>query len=430
MKKKWMPLLALVAALGLVFAGCKKPDDPVVPDPSEVENNEGDSDTPAVVYSLDVTTDVLTLDDDGDNYFEVTTNGTFTVEVDDESVCTATADGNKVTVTGVKSGDTFITVSSVEDEGLSKEVNVTVNATAMTITIDFSELTAASDVASVEVTYSNDSDPNNYDAEVTYTAGATSATAAFEKKYSDEWGWFSGITVTLKDADGNEIESELTSNNYLQFSVGGGTINVGDVVDVDADLVITLSGFEGVTKVTVAVGTDSMGEPVEATLSEDGKTATVKVNSSVRNAPGWFNTEIIVYAGEDVLKSTMENTWLKFNADGMEATVSFVDESEVWIKLLDAESIIGISDATQLLVSSEDFEGLSVKKLKVEVADAADIWWATVYSSSAWGDPCSLSWDDDIKGYSGEILNPEVYVENGLYYAGATAKVTVSYVAE
>ena len=420
MKKKWMPLLALVAALGLVFAGCKKPDDIGSSQPEPEKK----------VYTLDVSEAALTLDDDGEGSFEVTTNGTFTVEVDDDSVCTATAEGNTVTVKGVKAGDTFITVTSVEDKDLSKEVSVTVNAVVMTITIDFSELTAASDVASVEVTYSNDSDPNNYDAEVTYTAGATTATAAFEKKYSDEWGWFSGITVTLKDADGNEIESELTSNNYLEFSVGGGTITVGNVADVDADLVITLSGFEGVTKVTVAVGTDLMGEPVEATLSEDGKTATVKVNSSVRNASGWFNTDIIVYAEEDVLKSTMANSWLEFNADGMAAAVSFVDESEVWIKLLDAENIIGISDATQLLVSPEDFEGLSVKKLKIEAADAADIWWASVYSSSEWGNECSLLWNDEIKGYSGEILNPEVYVENGLYYAGATAKVTVFYVAE
>ncbi|MCQ2597496.1 MAG: hypothetical protein MJ181_06550 [Treponema sp.] len=425
MKKKWMPLLALVAALGLVFAGCKKPDDIGSSQPEQLEPEKK-------VYTLDVSEAALTLDDDGEGSFEVTTNGTFTVEVDDESVCTATADGNIVTVKGVKAGDTFITVTSVEDKDLSKEVNVTVNAVVMTITIDFSELTAASDVASVEVTYSNDSDPNNYDAEVTYTAGATTATAAFEKKYSNEWGWFSGITVTLKDANGNVIESELTSNNYLEFSVSGGTLSVGDIADVDADLVITLSGFEGVTKVTVAVGPDkeSMNDPIEATLSEDGKTATVKVNSSVRNAPGWFNTEIIVYAGDVVLKSTMENTWLEFNAEGMAATVSFVDESEVWIKLLDAESIIGISDATQLLVSSEDFEGLSVKKLKIEAADAADIWWASVYSSSEWGNECSLLWNDEIKGYSGEILNPEVYVENGLYYAGATAKVTVSYVAE
>lgn len=423
MKKKWMPLLALVAALGLVFAGCKKPDDIGSSQPEQLEPEKK-------VYTLEVSEAALTLDDDGEGSFVVTTNGTFTVEVDDDSVCTATAEGNTVTVKGVKAGDTFITVTSVEDKDLSKEVNVTVNAVVMTITIDFSALTAASDVASVEVTYSNDSDPSNYDAEVTYTAGATTATAAFEKKYSDEWGWFSGITVTLKDADGNEIESELTSNNYLEFSVSGGTLSVGDIADVDADLVITLSGFAGVTKVTVAVGTDSMGEPVEATLSEDGKTATVKVNSSVRNASGWFNTEIIVYAEEDVLKSTMANTWLEFNADGMAATVSFVDESEVWIKLLDAVSITGNSSATQLLVSSEDFEGLSVKKLKIEAADAADIWWASVYSSSEWGNECSLLWNDEIKGYSGEILNPEVYVENGLYYAGATAKVTVSYVAE
>jgi len=447
MKKKWMPLLAMIAASALIFGGCQKPDTPV-DNGSDGDGGAGGDDT--VTYTLTVSTETLTLDDDGDNYFTVTTNGTFTVEVDDEDVCTAEAEDGTVTVTGVKAGSTYITVSSVENTNLTKTVNVTVNATKMTLTVDYSALTAAADVASVGVKYGhevNDGDNIVQDATVTLDAANKKATAVLEKKYANTYEFFNGIAITLKDADDNELEAKWTNSleatdsinngsNWFKFNTSGVTLTASDKVEVSANLVITLSGFTGVDKVTVACqGADTVtADAVEATLNEDKTTATVSVSSLATKDDGYFNTLIKVLDAEgNELTFNVVNSWLKFDSNGMTLTLTKIDESEVWVKMLDAQSVTG-SNSFQLLVNATSFEGLSIKKLKIEVANAADIWWAAICSSAEESNKIEFksSWSDAISGYFTEITDATTiaaYVAGGIYYAGATGNITVSYVA-
>lgn len=446
MKKKWMPLLALVAALGLVFAGCKKPDDPVVPDPSEVENNEGDSDTTAVVYSLDVTTDILTLDDDGDNYFEVTTNGTFTVEVDDESVCTATADGNKVTVTGVKAGDTFITVTSVEDEGLSKEVNVTVNATKMVLTLDYSKLSAKEEVKTVKVTYGwagKDAGDEHYAPEVTAAIGSDyKATVTLERKYADTNGWigFNNTKIKLLAEDDAELEA-VWDALWCEFTETGTTFTASDKVSTTGLLTLNFTGFEiPGGSVSITYGHDGSGvnfKTESAVVAVDGKSATVTLSNDYAKEGKWFNnTEFVVKDAEENEITPSFTPWFDF---ATEMTLELVVDKKTYTQIGDSVSIT-TNGSLQLLKSADDFKDLTIAALKIEIETTikASGTWMKCYADSTgntWDNEINLDWKDCIA--TGKTITEsgviESIIQNGLYIAdaaGGEVIVTVSYVAE
>lgn len=433
MKKKWMPLLALVAALGLVFAGCKKPDDIGSSQPEPEKK----------VYTLDVSEAALTLDDDGEGSFEVTTNGTFTVEVDDESVCTATAEGNTVTVKGVKAGDTFITVTSVEDKDLSKEVNVTVNATKMVLTLDYSKLSAKEEVKTVKVTYGwagKDAGDEHYAPEVTAVIGSDyKATVTLERKYADTNGWigFNNTKIKLLAEDDAELEA-VWDALWCEFTETGATFTASDKVSTIGLLTLNFTGFEiPGGSVSITYGHDGSGvnfKTESAVVAVDGKSATVTLSNDYAKEGKWFNnTEFVVKDAEENEITPSFTPWFDF---ATEMTLELVVDKKTYSQIGDSVSIT-TNGSLQLLKSADDFKDLTISTLKIEIETTikASETWMKCYAGNTWDNKIDLDWKDGIA--TGKTITEsgviESIIQNGLYIAdaeGGEVIVTVSYVAE
>jgi hypothetical protein len=120
----------------------------------------------------------------------------------------------------------------------------------------------------------------------------------------------------------------------------------------------------------------------------------------------------------------------------MAITVTYVDTSETWNTVTTTGAWSETTAAPVQVVTAATLATLSISKLKIEVANcsaaSASVWWVTAYTDTAWSNSQSLSWSDDISGYSITISDSStiaLFVTNGIYLAGSAGTLTVSYVA-
>lgn len=76
---------------------------------------------------------------------------------------------------------------------------------------------------SVKINYGADSG-TYVDALCTVSEDGSSATVSLEKKYANASGWFNGVTVTVKDKDGNAVETSYT--NWFEYNAEGISLEV------------------------------------------------------------------------------------------------------------------------------------------------------------------------------------------------------------
>ena len=89
------------------------------------------------------------------------------------------------------------------------------------LTLNFKEFTVPG--GSVTVNYGADSG-TYVDALCTVSEDGSSATVSLEKKYANDSGWFNGVTVTVKDKDGNAVETSYT--NWFEYNAEGISLEV------------------------------------------------------------------------------------------------------------------------------------------------------------------------------------------------------------
>lgn len=444
MKKMWLLCIAIVL-FGLVFIGCPMSADSSTDTPadsptdSSADTPAGNSGSSSSEYNLSVASSVLTVDLDSTNTIVVTTNGTYSVAVDDESIVTASFEANTITITGKKLGSTYITITCVEDATKTAEVTITVESTKMKLSLNYASLTAKENVKSISVHYG--ADTGTY-ADVQATLSNTyTAEVSLSKQYANASGWFNGIVLTLKDSSGSEIPARWKDSNgdivdYFEYNENGVSLEAIDAEYQDAILTLSFTGFEiPGGSVTVRIGEN---DPITATLATDGKSASCTVNNKHANATGWFEAVVVTVTDSDGTELAPKyNSYFEFKAEG--SSLELTIDAATYTTLVDAISFTGDGNL-QELVSATTFAGITPTKIKVEVASYASAgagdWWATLTSSSSSWDEnkIEIPWDDSIGGYSTSITETDAiaaYTANGLFLAigsGDTANVSVSYI--
>lgn len=89
------------------------------------------------------------------------------------------------------------------------------------LTLNFTGFTVPG--GSVTVNYGADSG-TYVDAECTVSEDGSCATVSLEKKYANTDGWFNGVTVTVKDKDGNAVETSYKNN--FEYNAEGFSLDV------------------------------------------------------------------------------------------------------------------------------------------------------------------------------------------------------------
>lgn len=430
MKKMWLLCIAIVL-FGLVFIGCPMPTDSSTDTPADNSGSSGNE------YNLSVASSVLIVDLDSTNTIVVTTNGTYSVAVDDESIVTASFEANTITITGKKIGSTFITITCAEDTTKTAEVTITVESTKMKLSLNYASLTAKENVKTISVHYGADTG-TLADVQASLL-DSFAAEVSLSKQYANASGWFNGIVITLKDSSGSEIPARWKNNSgdivdYFEYNENGVSLEAIDADFQDTLLTLSFTGFkiQG-GSVTVRIGEN---EPINATLATDGKSASCTVNNKHANATGWFEAVVVTVTDSDGTELAPKyNSYFDFKAEG--SSLELTIDTETYTTLVDAISFTGDGNLKELVNASE-FIGINPATIKVEVASYAGTgdWWATLTSSSSdWdANKIGIPWDASINGYSTSITDADAivaYTANGLFLAiGSehTANVSVSYI--
>lgn len=290
-----------------------------------------------------------------------------------------------------------------------------------------------------------------------YTAGETTATANLKKSKANAWDFFNNIVVTVKDADGNEIEIEQ-SNNYICHSATSGdgylTDNTMTITEAKSSKTFTIN-FDGFTipggSVTglrystawansSAEWTDDNIVTPEVTVADDGASASFVINNTKELYINWTEVKILDSEGNEIsLSSGFEGTneWYSY-ADDATLSITAVVVSGTYVDLITDQAFAATSDYTQVLDTTA-FADLSISTLKVVVKlTSATEYWACASAADAWASEtyANLAWSDSDGGYSG-IIKTESFISAlstaGLYLntaSDAQGTVSVSYIAK
>ena len=104
---------------------------------------------------------------------------------------------------------------------------------------------------SVKINYGADSG-TYVDALCTVSEDGSSATVSLEKKYANASGWFNGVTVTVKNKDGNAVETSYI--NWFEYNAEGISLDVSakDTSEWKEILAETSYSFDGNLKEIVS----------------------------------------------------------------------------------------------------------------------------------------------------------------------------------
>ncbi|MBQ8013569.1 MAG: hypothetical protein IJ257_04120 [Treponema sp.] len=326
-----------------------------------------------------------------------------------------------------------------DDTSFDIEIQCAVYNPKFVITLNLSDELAAK-AKSLALKYSSDATTEVFDAEVAYTEGAKTATAALLKENANSYGYFNDISVTITDTNGKEIKADLDKKAWVCFYSTNAEyyneINLTENTYAEADLTISFTGFTlsatDSIKVTYGITADSNTKTLDAVIAADGNSATATIGNDCLNSSGWFEiTVAITKDGADYTAfKAAGNGWFAWNADGIALTLEDTS-SETWISLVDGREVTASESFTRVLEPSV-FENLSISKIKIATSGASTTWCANVGYENSWETDIKMEWDTDYEnGYSTTITDADYIAnikEHGLYLAGDYTKFYVSYV--
>ena len=330
-----------------------------------------------------------------------------------------------------------------DDTSFDIEIQCAVYNPKFVITLNLSDELAAK-AKSLALKYSSDATTEVFDAEVAYTEGAKTATAALLKENADSYGYFNDISVTIIDTDGKEIKADFDKNTWVCFYSTNAeyynVINLTENTYAEADLTISFSGFTLAStdsvKVTYGITEDSNTKTLDAVIAADGKSASAKIGNNCLNASGWFEIKVaITKDGADYTAfKAAGNGWFEWKAEGIALALEDTSSagSETWKTLVDGDEAVSSTESfTQVLLPSA-FENLTISKLKIATSGASTAWWANVGYENSWDTDIEMTWDEDYeKGYSTIITDADYIAkikQYGLYLVGDYTKFFVTYV--
>ncbi len=395
----------------------------------------------------------------GNGTVNVTTNGNFTIEMENSSVATASKEGKVVTVVPVSKGTTILVITCTEDSSKSVEIPVNVILNTATLT-----LTLADEIAvpggSITVSYGNEDTEGLEYQTVTAVVSADGKTATCEisPDLANAWGWFNGIVITVKNSNGEDVPVSYTA--YFEYNADGMALDVA-VGIVSKTFTLAFENIEipggsvnGLKYTAVDNDWENATEP-EVTVSEDGKSATFTVLKSGTNNSSWFqlnltsielktasNAAVTVNGGID------EDKWFDYNAE-MTHTISFIELTDADYTGLIADNIAVPSDITEIVAASA-LTGINAKAIKItytvganDVLNTSETW-ITIYSDSNWSHETKLvnAWNSTMRESDEEGNTYSVYITNssdvavflaGGFFAASdpaeyTGKISINYV--
>ena len=322
MKRKMTAVLSLAAALVLAFASCSGGGE------TEVKN--------VSVTELTSSVKSLTLYEGETSSFTVSvapqnaSNKNFTVSSADESVASAVVEGEEVKVTGLKEGETKITVTS--EDGAKKctvKVSVTEKIAVESVTLSEDSITVGKDLTTyveVEILPENASNKN--------------------------------FTVSLSDE----------GSNYLSYAIEGSLIAITGLAATEEDVLLTVTSADSELSDSVNVKVEiipTLTLAYSAVQLSKGETSEVEIIPV--NIEGYENLELTV-ENEDptVVKAEIKDGKLYLEAltDG---------ESKVTVKAGEYEAELEVTVQTYVAVSSVTVSGDKSVMVSESIKLTADV---------------------------------------------------------
>ena len=451
-KVRW-GLLALCAALSLVFVSCNQPEDETAKttDPTTVTDP-----------------DVKTIDDG-----EITVNvgETVKVKVEGKSAAEFTQDGLTITHKGnsifeITAAETmtdatvavnFYDGTDTDDDGINVTLYVYDPYYHLTLTLD-DEVKASAATITIYAEGKEDSETTaslKQTVNATYTAGQTTATAKLAKDKANSYKYYNNIVVTVKDSEGNDIDVESTPVYFCYTDTNFTGITVSAAV-ASKTFTINFEGFtiaggsvEGLRYSTVwasspsAWAKDTTYEPV-ITVADDGSSATFDVEQTDEFYIDWTavvlkdseGSEIVISSGNT--NSGGGGEWYSYSADVWCHTLTHVSgEYQSLCSAKEWSNSEGSGDVFVQVFEASTFASLNISTLRVRITLSTGSW-ANASSADAWAAKtyANTTWSDNANAHEVVITSSDFISElktNGLYVAtsaGSAGTVTVEYIAQ
>lgn len=369
------------------------------------------------------------------------TDKTFTVTSASEDKATvdkATASsGDTITVTGVAAGSSVITIASTSDPAVKATITATVTAEVVPVigagAGGAAEVTAGSSGNTLQLLVDGVAPSAGDYTFALYTDSAAKTPYTAGKVTVGN----TGILTAASDAPAAKIYVTATKNGKTSAP-----FPVDVKVEEKMTLTVTFKGFTiagGSATLHYGNNDNNQFDDVTGAVAADGASATFTVLKKFAKTDGWYEGCVVTCkdSGSAEIETTYDS-WFKFKDEGGTLDVSKKDTSE-WTELKADSEARTFGNSLAELVSTAEFSGKTITKLKVAVANCAysgdGDWWVNLLSSGTdWNaNKVTPAWDDDIKGYSTVIDDASAisaYTTNGLFIAGLsgmTGKVTVSY---
>jgi hypothetical protein len=456
-KKLHCGFVALMAVFALAFAGCAQSaddeDHAALENPTDASGvkvlKAGDSVTVNVGESVTVkaegktkaefTQAGLTITHKGDGVFEISAAATMS----DTSVSVNFNDGTD------------------SDDGIDINVYVYDPYYNLKITLEDAVAQKANSITVyAEGKEDGESTAAKYQTvEAIYTAGESTAIAKLEKEKANSYDWFNNIDITVKDADGNEIDVE-TNPVYFCYSATSGDGFLGEdgikVTAAVASKTFTIN-FEGFTIPGGSVSglkystkwfnssaswEDATTVTPTVTVAADGTSASFEVEQTDEFYIDWTMPLVKDSEGNTISISagnTEANKWYSYSGDVWSNTLTHV--SGEYVNICNAQawsnSDSGSGDVFISVLDASAFTSLNISTLRVRITISTGSW-ANASSADAWANEtyAETTWSADANAHE-VIITSEDFISalstNGLYVAtsaGSAGTVTVDYIAK
>lgn len=368
---------------------------------------------------------------------------------------TAAGDGNFTITADSTMNDTSTTVNlndgSDSDEGI--DVTVYVYNPVFTVNLTLSD-ELAKEAASISIYYEGKEDSESsaslYDTvQAVYTAGATTATASFQKEKANSYKYFNNIAVTVKDASENEIQVSINPTYFCYTDTTFTGISLEKTISSQT-FKITFDGFtikggsvEGLKYSNTWASSssewnaDNITSPT-VTVADDGTYATfpIAVSTLTDKSELYIDWTAVAFKdadGNDITDSydlsgnTASNQWYSYSdTEKLVITITGTSKNETFTTLLDGKSVeVSTADTYAKVLEASVFTGLTLSKLKVTI-NSTDGTWASISGASTWAEGTYTSNAINTTQYISDTAYLNAIKTNGLYIQTSTGIFTVT----
>ena len=441
-KKIGLVLLSLIAAFGFIVTGCQGP---AVPENSEPASAD---DTKTVTNGSEITVnsgESIKIKAEGKSDYEATLPEGVTITYAD-GIFTISATGD--------AADGTVTVNFFDGTDNDDGINVTlyVYNPYFVLNLKLSAEVAAK-AASISVYAEGKEDSESKAAlfqtvDAVYTAGATTAIAKLAKDKANSYKWYNNIKITVKDAAGNEIETEVNpvyfcyaDDEFTGITISQTVSAKTFIIDFDGFTIPggSVTGLKYSTK-WASSSADWSGDTLftpEVTVASDGKSASFAIAQTNEFYIDWTSVVVKDSEGTELKISSgnsESNKWYSYSGNDWSNTLVHVNGT--YTMLCDAKEFTSNADYYKVLEASA-FENLSISTIKIVVKlTSTDEYWVSASAADSWVEETyqSLAWSDEESGYAG-VITGEGFINalavNGLYLQSknAAGTVTVEYIA-